>query len=122
MIYLFHGSDTHKVRSKAFAWITAVRAKETEASYVRLSAEAIDEYSLQEIVQSQGLFFSKMLVLLDDPFSLTASGDAVLEALPQLATSQNKFPRASRETIRKDFGSLVNSGRINLGKTGRSTN
>jgi hypothetical protein len=89
MIYLFHGSDPEKVRTKAFAWVAAARAKAPEAPYIRLSADAITEPSLQEIVQSQGLFFSKMLVLLDDPFSLTEAGEALLDALPQLADSQN---------------------------------
>ena len=74
MVYLFTGNDTEKLRSKAFAWVTAARNKEPEASYVRLSAEQITDEALEEIVASQGLFFSKLLVLLDDPFSLTSAG------------------------------------------------
>ncbi|MDB5189302.1 MAG: hypothetical protein JWL82_259 [Parcubacteria group bacterium] len=89
MIYLFHGSDAERARLKAFAWIAAARAKEPEAAYVRLSADAITTSSLEEVMQSQGLFFSKMLVLLDDPFALTEAGEAVLDALPQLQLSQN---------------------------------
>lgn len=89
MIYLFTGTDSEKVRTKAFAWVAAARAKEPEASYVRLSADAITPSALEEIMQSQGLFFSKLLVLLDDPFALSEAGEAVLEALPQLQASQN---------------------------------
>jgi hypothetical protein len=89
MIYLFHGTDEQKVRTKAFAWVAAARAKAPDASYVRLSADAITPEALEEVMQSQGLFFSKMLVLLDDPFSLTEAGEAVLDALPQLRDSQN---------------------------------
>lgn len=89
MIYLFTGSDAEKARAKAFAWAAAARAKAPEAPYARLSAEDITPAALEEAVQSQGLFFSKMLILLDDPFALAESGDAVLEALAQLAASQN---------------------------------
>lgn len=89
MIYLFQGNDTEKVRAKAFAWVAAARAKAPDAPYIRLTADAISASSLSEVIQSQGLFFSKMLVLLDDPFALTEAGEAVLEALPQLKESQN---------------------------------
>lgn len=89
MIYLFYGSDANKVRAKAFQWVTAARAKAPDAFYARLSADAISEASLREAVSAQGLFFSKTLVVLDDPFSLTDSAEAVLDFLPELASSQN---------------------------------
>ncbi|MDB5195164.1 MAG: hypothetical protein JWO84_348 [Parcubacteria group bacterium] len=89
MIYLFTGSDTEKVRAKAFAWVAAARAKAPEAPYIRLNADTITPDALSEVIQSQGLFFSKMLVLLDDPFALAEVGESVLDALPQLRESQN---------------------------------
>ncbi|MGE5540856.1 MAG: hypothetical protein ACM3TU_01030 [Bacillota bacterium] len=89
MIYLFHGSDTEKVRAKAFAWVAAARTKAPEAPYLRFSADDISAAALDELVQSQGLFFSKLLVLLDDPFAQADSAELVLEALPRLAESQN---------------------------------
>lgn len=89
MIYLFTGSDVGKVRAKAFAWITAARAKAPEASYVRLSPDEITPEALEEVVQSQGLFFTKMLVLLDDPFSSTRTGEVLMDALTELASTDN---------------------------------
>ena len=89
MIYLFHGTDSARVRTKAFAWIAAARAKQPDASYVRLGLEDISEKSLEEITQSQGLFYSKMLVLLDDPFALSESAETVLAMLEQLAETKN---------------------------------
>jgi hypothetical protein len=89
VIYLFHGSDANKVRAKAFQWVTAARAKAPDAFYTRLSADAVTPASLREAVSAQGLFFSKTLVVLDDPFSLTDSAEAVLDFLPELASSQN---------------------------------
>jgi len=89
MVYFFEGTDVAKTRAKAFAWLAAARTKEPNAAYTRLGSEDVTSESLQEIMQSQGLFFSKMLVLLDDPFTLASSADAVLEALPRLAASEN---------------------------------
>jgi hypothetical protein len=89
MIYLFHGSDTNKVRAKAFAWVEAARKKAPEAFYTRLDAGLIRKESLQEAVSAQGLFFSKMLVLIDDPFSDSSSGDLVLAHIKDFEKSEN---------------------------------
>jgi hypothetical protein len=89
MIYLFRGTDTGKVRAQAFKWVEAARKKAPEAHYVRLSPEQVTNPALEEVSASSGLFFKKMLVLIDDPFSLAASGEAVLDMLPHLAASPN---------------------------------
>jgi DNA polymerase III delta subunit len=89
VIYLFHGSDTNKVRAKAFQWVAAARAKAPDAYYTRLDAGSTSAEALQEALMAQGLFFSKTLVLVDDPFSDADAGEAVLESLAALATSPN---------------------------------
>lgn len=89
VIYLFTGSDSDKARAKAFQWVAAARAKAPEAAYLRLSpAEATPE-ALAEAAGSQGLFFAKTLVLLDDPFSDSEVGELVLKSLDMLAESEN---------------------------------
>ena len=89
MIYLFHGSDTARARAKAFAWVEAARKKAPGAAYLRIAADTVTVESLAEAAEAAGLFFPKILVLLDDPFSLKESGEAVLEALPRLVQSEN---------------------------------
>jgi DNA polymerase III delta subunit len=89
MIYLFHGSDANKVRAKAFQWILAARVKAPDAVYMRIEASEMTPESLFNALSAQGLFFSKTLVLLDDPFSETESGELVLEMLRLLAASDN---------------------------------
>lgn len=89
MLYLFHGTDTNKVRAKAFAWVAAARAKAPDAYYVRLEAEEITPASVQEALSMQGLFFSKTLVLLDDPFATAESSEVVTDMLAELAASTN---------------------------------
>jgi hypothetical protein len=68
MIYLFRGSDVQKVREKAFAWVAAARTKEPNLAYVRLAREELSPAALQDAALSGGLFVSRLLVLIDDPF------------------------------------------------------
>lgn len=89
MIYLFHGTDTSKVRAKAFQWVEAARAKAPDAVYLRVNAEDMSEGVLRSALSMQGLFFSKSLILLDDPFSFAESGEVVLALLDELSESQN---------------------------------
>lgn len=89
MIYFFHGSDADKVRTKAFQWVLAARTKAPEAPYLRLGASEITPEALAEAAGSVGLFFSKTLVLLDDPFSESEAGELVLQELSMLKESHN---------------------------------
>ncbi|MDP2594026.1 MAG: hypothetical protein Q8P36_01685 [bacterium] len=68
MIFLFHGSDTGKVRTKAFEWVAKARAKEPNLAYARLAREDVSEGALLEAASAGGLFVSRLLILLDDPF------------------------------------------------------
>lgn len=89
MIYLFHGSDTARVRAKAFQWVAAARAKAPDVAYIRIAADALTLGTLEEALGSQGLFVKKALVVLDDPFSEKAAGDLVMEEIARLAESPN---------------------------------
>jgi DNA polymerase III delta subunit len=89
MIYLFHGSDIGKVRAKAFQWIAVTRTKVPDAMYVRIQPENLTPTALADAVSLQGLFFSKTLVLLDDPFSVPSAGETVMDMLTELAATDN---------------------------------
>lgn len=91
MIYLFTGSDTHGVRTKAFQWVSAARAKAPEATYIRLNVDDLSEPALTNALGSQGLFYSKALVLLDDPFQKAETADLTLSLLSEMKESQNVF-------------------------------
>ncbi len=68
MIYLFHGSDVERVRTKAFEWVAKARAKEPNLAYARLMREELSTATLEDAALSGGLFVSRLLVLIDDPF------------------------------------------------------
>ena len=89
MIYLFHGSDVHGVRKKAFQWVAAARTKAPDAAYVRIQADNLTEASLNEALGAQGLFFSKSLILLDDPFRESDAAEIVLASIKNLKASEN---------------------------------
>ncbi|KKW43910.1 MAG: hypothetical protein UY97_C0001G0065 [Parcubacteria group bacterium GW2011_GWB1_57_6] len=102
MIYLFHGSDVDKTRTKAFEWVTKARAKEPNLAYVRLAREELSPAALEEAALSGGLFVKRLLVLIDDPFpraradageesedSADDADDLLEERLDMLAASDN---------------------------------
>jgi hypothetical protein len=89
MIYLFHGTDAAKTRAKAFQWIAATREKVPDAMYLRITPDALTGESIKNAMSVQGLFFTKTLILLDDPFSESESAELVLSLLPELAASEN---------------------------------
>ena len=73
MIYLFTGSDERKARMKAFAWVAAARAKEPNLVYRRLAREELSPELLEDAATAGGLFVSRLLILLDDPFAKARS-------------------------------------------------
>ncbi len=89
MIYLFHGTDASGVRAKAFQWVAAARAKAPDAAYLRLTPEQLSLGTVRDALSSQGLFYARSLVLIDDPFSESETGDLVLSMLDELAESEN---------------------------------
>jgi DNA polymerase III delta subunit len=89
MIYLFTGSDVNRVRGKAFQWVAAARAKAPDAYYSRFTPDTLTEGALREALAAQGLFFSKTLIVLDDPFATSDTAETTLALLPDLAASAN---------------------------------
>ncbi len=89
MIYLFTGTDSAKVRAKAFQWVLAARGRAPDAPYIRLGTDQLTEEALNEAISSQGLFFPKTLVVLDDPFAESEAAEVVLANLMALKESLN---------------------------------
>lgn len=74
-------------------------------SYIRLRHEDLTEQALEEISATQGLFFTKILVLLDAPFATADSTDVVLKYSEALAQSANPIallaPKLTSATEKK---------------------
>lgn len=106
MIYLFHGTDAGRVRARAFQWVALARMKAPDAPYVRLDGDAITEDALRNAVRAQGLFFTKSLILVDDPFAKAATRDVLLETLEELAASENPVGIIAPDLSAKDLNTL----------------
>ncbi|MFA6503199.1 MAG: hypothetical protein WCT45_03005 [Candidatus Paceibacterota bacterium] len=102
MLYLFHGTDVEKARTKAFEWVAKARAKEPNLAYVRLAREELSDTVLHDAALSGGLFVKRLLILVDDPFPAaravndeegegeeTAAESVLEDHLDALATSDN---------------------------------
>ncbi|MEK7114030.1 MAG: hypothetical protein AAB850_00565 [Patescibacteria group bacterium] len=74
MMYLFHGTDVEKTRSKAFEWVAKARAKEPNLAYVRLAREELTSAALEDAALSGGLFVKRLLILIDDPLPAGRQG------------------------------------------------
>ncbi len=89
MIYLFHGSDVGKTRTKAFEWVAAARKKEPNLAYFRLASEELTSETLEDSAFSGGLFVKRLLILIDDPFQEEGSANILEEQIDNLAASDN---------------------------------
>lgn len=105
MIYLFHGSDVEKTRTKAFEWVAKARLKEPNLAYVRLAREELTAATLEDAALSGGLFVKRLLILVDDPFqenedvpdviddhldALVISDNAIIILAPKLVAAKAK--------------------------------
>jgi hypothetical protein len=102
MIYLFHGTDVEKVRTKAFEWIAKARAKEPNLAYARLAREELTANALEDSALSGGLFVSRLLVLIDDPFPASRTADAEEE-------EEADEEKASRNILEDHLDNLATS-------------
>lgn len=86
MLYLFHGNDVEKVRTKAFEWVARARTKEPNLAYVRLAREEMTPAALEDASFSGGLFVKRLLILIDDPFQKTRATDECEDDVEEIGT------------------------------------
>ncbi len=108
MIYLFHGSDVEKTRTKAFEWVAKARTKEPNLAYVRLAREELTAATLEDAALSGGLFVKRLLILIDDPFQEENLTDVFDEHFDALVDSDNAIvvlaPKLSAAKAKKIVG------------------
>ena len=68
MIYLLYGNDTHTSRKKLHALLNSLFKKRPDAEHFHITSENISNFSVEELVSSQGLFEQKYIVVLDNLF------------------------------------------------------
>ena len=91
MFFLFHGTDTNKARATALKNIEAAKKKHQGAEFFRLNSDNFSEAKLDELIASQGLFYSASIVLADRLCDEEERAEIVLKKLKDISTSPSFF-------------------------------
>lgn len=102
MYYLFHGSDTDKTRKKAHAFLDALFKKRPSAQLFRIDADTFDEEELKRLIEEQGLFEAKHIVLLDHILENKEAGEALHALASDFVESPNMFVLLEGPLLKKD--------------------
>lgn len=112
MLYIFAGSDEMKVREKALQWVAASRKKAPDALYVHVEAGVLSEHQLEDIIATQGLFYQKMLVVLDDPMETDEGRDLIEKYVDAIANSNNVIAFIMPKLLLKDKGIVTKATKV----------
>ncbi len=91
MLYVFHGNNTSLSSHKASALIASLRAKKTDASYVRIEAGQWSPTIVEEHLGGQGLFSNKYIIFLDRVTENGEAKDGLVESVSVMQESPNIF-------------------------------
>ncbi|MBP9760226.1 MAG: hypothetical protein KBD24_02550 [Candidatus Pacebacteria bacterium] len=91
MLYVFHGTDTYKVADQANKLVAGLRVKRPDAQVYVFEGELMDVAPLDELVNAQGLFVQKHVVVLKGVCEKAESRELVFARLEQFSTSENIF-------------------------------
>lgn len=89
MLYVFHGTDTTKVADQAQKLVIGLQKKKPDAQIFSFEGGSLAEAELDELVEAQGLFVEKHIVVIKRPFTAMQSRDAVLARLERFKITQN---------------------------------
>jgi DNA polymerase III delta subunit len=91
MLYVFHGTNTHKVADQTNKLITSLRTKRPLVEIFSFEGGEIQDSDLDALIEAQGLFVEKHIVVLRQTFEFAESRERVLVRLKRLAETQNIF-------------------------------
>jgi DNA polymerase III delta subunit len=91
MLYLFHGSDTTQIHTKAHGLVEALKKKQPDAVHREFDMQTLSEDALKSVVNEQGLFVSKYIVRLRELCGDENGWDIVKEYLKDIAESPHIF-------------------------------
>lgn len=91
MLYVFHGTNTKKVSDHASRLVANLLKKKPDAQVFSFEGGDISESDIDALIEAQGLFVEKHIVVLKQPFVVALSRDLVLARLEQFAMTKNIF-------------------------------
>lgn len=106
MFFLFHGDDTIKARSVAQKNIVAAKKKHAEAEFFKLTAENFSADKLDELIASQGLFYSASIIFADNLLNDSDISDVLLKKIKEIKESPNFFILLEGKLNKKELEKL----------------
>ncbi len=91
MLYVFHGTDVKKVADKTNNLVNLLLEKKPDAQVFSFEGLFLDEIKLDEVIEAQGLFVEKHIVVLKQVFEFENSRKVVLKHIERIANTQNIF-------------------------------
>ncbi|MFA5888883.1 MAG: hypothetical protein WCW47_02775 [Candidatus Paceibacterota bacterium] len=91
MIYFLHGTDTHKSRKKMHEVLQSLSAKRPNSEIFKITTENWSEGQFNELLESQGLFDKKYIVVLDSLFSNKEAKEIVAGGLKKMQEAEHWF-------------------------------
>jgi len=103
MIFLFHGTDKIKAREMAHKAVEAAKKKHEGAEFFKLRPEDFLENKLDELIASQGLFYSGSIVFADSLFENEEIGEIVIKKIKEISESPNFFVFLDNKLNKKEL-------------------
>jgi len=91
MLYVLYGTDREKIRDESHKMLSGLSKKRPDAQVFRLSEEGETLSRLPELIESQGLFEQKHVVVLDFVLELEPVRELFLNRIKDIAASGNVF-------------------------------
>jgi len=91
MLYVYHGSDEKVSRGKLHRAMDSLQKRVPYAHILRVTEEDEDAVSIKDILESQGLFHAKHIILLDRALSNKSIREDVFKHLKEIQESPHVF-------------------------------
>ncbi|MCI0619659.1 hypothetical protein L0Y40_01320 [Candidatus Wolfebacteria bacterium] len=106
MLYVLYGTDTEKAREKVRGLVASLTQREPNAAEFRLDADSCNPDALAEYLGAQGLFSSRVLVVLDRVFENDEAKELIVSHLADIADSENIFVLLESDLDKKTLARL----------------
>jgi DNA polymerase III delta subunit len=108
MLFFFYGDNQDEARLQAQKNIQAAQKKHPTAEFFRLNTENFSMARLEDLITSQGLFYSGSIVFLDHVL-VAEQGEQLLKKIKEIASSPNFFIFLESKINKKDLDKLEKS-------------
>jgi DNA polymerase III delta subunit len=91
MLFVVHGTNIHKVANQTTRLVEQLLKKKPDAQVFYFEGGNVKENDLDQLIEAQGLFVEKHIVVLKQTLEIADSRDIVFPRLKRFATTQNVF-------------------------------